>query len=139
VFCLLVALCGCDKAPEPTAAPGSAVVVERPVSDRMQDAVYTNALMKSRGEIVDRARRGALVRNQLAALEARARKALAKDATEEQVQAELTGHPERYPGWRELKNAVARLDDDLKRQRDGIAKTIRERVNREAADRAAAK
>jgi len=136
MLCLFAALCGCEKASEPSStgsqAPGAVV-------DRMKDPAYTNALKTARDEQVDVARRAMKLRPQLESFEKKARAALPKDATAEQVRSELTGHPERYPGWRELDEQMARFEATLKARQAKARVLVRARVEKEAAERAAAK
>lgn len=133
MLCLVAFLTGCDKGParEPAAAP---LVV-----DRMKDPVYTNALVTSRKEQVALVKRAEPVRQQMEIFRKKARAALPKDATEEQVLEELDLHPSKYPGWRELKESAEKLEADLKKEQQAVRELIRARIQKETADKKAVK
>ena len=53
---------------------------------------------------------------QMEELVARARAALPKDATDEQVKQELESNPEKYPGWKALSSALVKANAELEKQ-----------------------
>lgn len=135
-FCLFAALCGCGKRPESVSAPPPPP--KPAVLDRMQDPVYTNALMEARREQVARVRRAEPVLKLMDSMKARARKALPQGATEARVLEELDAHPAKYPGWRELRTRAAELEREQEKGRREARALVRARILQEAADRKAA-
>ena len=106
------------------------LVMEKPAVPRSQDAAYTNALKQVQVKRKAIASRRREVAEQMAALVARARKALPEGATEEQIRNELLNNPRKYPGWRELSRMLrernAKADKDLEDARRLVAARIRQ-------------
>lgn len=140
MLCLVAVLTGCDRGPAQNEAPASGVSpsAKPGVIDRMQDPVYTNALVQSRKAQVGLAKRVEPVVRQMESMKAKARTALPKDATEAQVLEELDLHPAKYPGWRELKVRAVELEANLKQEQKAARDLIRARIERERADKKAA-
>ena len=118
----IAAFCGCEKKPEVYTVRG-------------EDPVYRKTLHETRTRQNEQAAVRARIEPQLKELIARARAALPKDATDEQVRAELEANPEKYPGWKALSDALAKanLEQEMARARA----TVRARILKEAADRRA--
>lgn len=123
LFLLAFTFVGCEKEADSV----------KPIP-RSKDAVYQQELKdlhqeqwqanKARVETIDAMEK----------LIAQARAALPKDATSEQIKAELEGHPEKYPAWKDLhaqaeSNAVAHAEN-LKKARA----VVRSRILKEMAD-----
>lgn len=105
----------------------------------MKDPAYTNALTTALKEQKDLVRRMEPLRRLMEGMKERARKALPKGATEAQVMEELDFHPEKYAGWRELKSRAAELEQDLRKKQKSARETVRARIERETAEKKAAK
>lgn len=120
----IAALCGCEKKPEVYTVRG-------------EDPVYQNALRETHARQNEQAAVRNRIEPQLKELVARARAALPKDATDEQVRAELEAHPEKYPGWKALSGALAKTNANLEREMACARATVRARILKEAADRRA--
>ena len=106
VLAVVVALCarGCRRGPAP--------------NDRTQDPAYAQELkdvMEARKPLV-KARNQTV--SEMKAVIAKARAALPAGATDEDVKAELDGHPEKYPEWKGLSEQILRdnaaIEDSLK-------------------------
>ncbi len=125
LFSAFVSGCGKPQSPEKP-SPSAA-------DDRRKDAVYQKQL----SEIVHE-RNGLAGRNadNVAAMKkvvAAARANLPKDATEAAVEAELDGHPERYPEWKNLKVAIAADNAAMAEQQKKARDVVRARILKEAA------
>lgn len=120
----IAAFCGCEKKPEVYTVRG-------------EDPVYRKTLHETRMRQNEQAAVRARIEPQLKELAARARAALPKDATDEQVRAELEAHPERYPGWKALSDALAKANANLEQEMARARATVRARILKEAADRRA--
>ncbi len=125
----IAAFCGCEKKP----------CEKKPevYTVRGEDPVYQNALRETRMRQNEQAAVRARIEPQLQELVARARAALPKDATDEQVRAELEAHPERYPGWKALSSALVKANAKLEQEMARARATVRARILKEAADRRA--
>lgn len=117
----IAAFCGCEKKPEVYTVRG-------------EDPVYRKTLHETRTRQNEQAAVRARIEPQLKELIARARAALPKDATDEQVRAELEAHPERYPGWKALSGALAKANANLEQEMARARATVRARILKEAAD-----
>lgn len=120
----IAAFCGCEKKPEVYTVRG-------------EDPVYRKTLHETRMRQNEQAAVRARIEPQLKELVARARAALPKDATDEQVRAELEAHPEKYPGWKALSDALAKANANLEQEMARARATVRARILKEAADRRA--
>ena len=120
----IAAFCGCEKKPEVYTARG-------------EDPVYRKTLHETRMRQNEQAAVRARIEPQLKELVARARAALPKDATDEQVRAELEANPEKYPGWKALSDALAKANANLEQEMARARATVRARILKEAADRRA--
>ncbi len=86
--------------------------------DRTQDTAYTQELK----DVIEARKPLVKARNEtvsgMKALIAKARAALPAGATDEEVKAELDGHPEKYPEWKDLNDKIAKdnaaVEDSLK-------------------------
>lgn len=127
---LFTAFSGCEKGSTPT-------VPAEPV-DRTQDSAYVETLKQSRREQVGIAKRQQSIARNMERMRQRARDVLGKDATDAQVEQELDAHPEKYPGWRELKVGAGESEKQMKDANAKTRATIRARILQEAAERKAA-
>ncbi len=91
---------------------------QTPGYDRTKDETYRHELkdvMKARKPLV-KARNETV--SEMEAVIAKARAALPAGATDEEVKAELDGHPEKYPDWKSLTEKIvkdnAAIEDSLK-------------------------
>lgn len=128
-FAVFTALPGCGKK-APPASPGGGAA-----TDRLNDPAYVATLEKAekrQNEIL--ARQKPLSRN-MERMRQRARDVLGKDATEAQVVAELDAHPEKYPGWRELKAQARDADAEMKRENARMREIVRRRILKDMAAR----
>ncbi len=122
---VLTAFVGCEKKSEVYATRGD-------------DPAYRKALKETRVRQGEKVGVRDRVVSQMQELVARARAALPKNATDEQVKAELDGNPQKYPGWKALSAALAKTDADLEAEMAKARNTVRARILKEAADRKAA-
>ena len=97
---------------------GCKASTQRPTYDRTKDAAYREelkgvldarkSLVKARHETV----------SEMESVIAKARAALPAGATDEEVKAELDGHPDKYPEWKGLNEKIAKdnkaIEDSLK-------------------------
>lgn len=120
----IAALCGCEKKPEVYTSRG-------------EDPAYQDALKQTRVRQNQQAAVRARVVPQMEELVARARAALPKGATDEQVKAELEANPGKYPGWKSLSAALAKANAELEKEMGNARATVRARILKEAADRKA--
>ena len=142
VLCACACFVGCERkeavSPEPP-APAASNAPAKQVASRLDDAAYqaqvTNHIAAQRRTNVARDR----IFAQMEQLRERARKALQKGATEEQVTAELESNPRKYPGWRELVTALEKNAEANKRNHAAAQATVRRRILREAAGQTPAK
>lgn len=114
---------GCSKESEPVSAAES----------RMNDPVYVAQLQEvqqERNKIASKNRRTA---DALQKLVASARANLPVGAKDEAVMAELEGHPEKYPQWRELNAALAAENVAFEENHQRAMRTVRARILQEAA------
>jgi hypothetical protein len=124
---LFAAVCGCERGEVSSAADGTA----KPSGPRTEDASYQHALAASPRAQRSLAQARAEVAAQMTRLVARARAALPKDATDEQVKDELMRHPEKYAGWRDLSRRLDELDASMKKEQDEIRQRVRARIQAE--------
>lgn len=120
-------IAGCGKPQSSEKSPSSAA------DDRRKDSIYQKQL----AEVV-KERNGLAGKNadNVAAMKkvvAAARANLPKDATEEAVEAELDGHPERYPEWKNLKAAIAADNAAMEEHQKKARDLVRARILKEAA------
>ena len=125
----IAALCGCEKKPHEKKPEVYTV--------RGEDPVYQKTLHETHARQNEQAAVRNRIEPQLKELVARARAALPKDATDEQVRAELEAHPERYPGWKALSSALSKANANLEQEMARARATVRARILKEAADRRA--
>ncbi len=121
---VFAAFVGCEKKPEVYTTRG-------------EDPAYQAALRESRARQNEKAGVRARLVTQMQELVTRARAALPKDATEEQVRAELEGNPQKYPGWKALSAALTKTDAEFQAEMAKARDTVRARILKEAADRKA--
>jgi len=124
VLAVVVALCvrGCRRGPAPY--------------DRTQDPAYTQELK----DVLEARKPLVKARNQTVSemkdVIAKARAALPAGATDEDVKAELDGHPEKYPEWKGLSEQILRdnaaIEDSLK----DAQSRVRARIMKELGPRA---
>lgn len=119
-------IAGCGKPQSPEKSPSAA-------DDRRKDPVYQKQLAEVVKERSDLAGKNA---DNVAAMKkvvAAARANLPKDATEAAVEAELDGHPERYPEWKNLKAAIAADNAAMEEHQRKARDLVRARILKEAA------
>ena len=120
----IAAFCGCEKKPEVYTSRGKDPEYQKTL---VQAHAQQSATAKTRNRIV----------TQMEELVARARAALPKDATDEQVKQELESNPEKYPGWKALSSALVKANAELEKQMRTARATVRARILKEANDRKA--
>lgn len=114
---------GCGKESESASAAES----------RMNDPAYVAQLQdvqQERNKIASKNRR---TTDALQKLIASARANLPAGAKDEAVMAELEGHPEKYPQWKELNAALAAENTAFEENRQRAMRTVRARILQEAA------
>jgi hypothetical protein len=79
----------------------------------------------------------AKIKRQMDDLKERARAKLGKDATEEQIKAELDGNPAKYAGWKLLVDAYAKANAKMEKELADVRGIVRRRIEKEAADQKA--
>ena len=142
VLCVCACLVGCERkesaSPEPPAPAVTNASAKKAVS-RADDAAYQAQLKDhiAAQRSVNVAREKILAR--MEQVRERARKALPKGATDEQVKAELEGNPRKYPAWGELVAALAKSQEELENKKASAEAAIRRRILREAAEQTSAK
>lgn len=127
---------GCDRAQPRMPEKASQAPAAKPPVPRQEDPAYQENLRNVVAERRKPQRDLSRAADRLRALEDAARRALPAGATPEQVKAELEGNPRKYPAYRELVAAVAAAKGDLKKNFQDAQRMIRERVQRENAERA---
>ena len=120
----LTALCGCEKKAEVYTTRG-------------EDPSYQEALKQARVQQNAKSAVRARVVSQMQELIERARAALPKGASDEQVRAEIEGNPEKYPGWKALSAALTKANAGIEKEMAGARDVVRARILKEAADRKA--
>ena len=99
--------------------------------DRTKDDVYRQELqdvMESRKPLV-RARNKTV--SDMKAVIAKARASLPADATDEDVKAELDGHPEKYPEWKGLSEQIAKDNAAIEGSLKDAQSRVRARIMKE--------
>lgn len=121
---LLLCFCGCeDKKPEVSEGPA-----------RMQDAQYLKQLDEVRAGMKSVARTSNSVKAEMCKVIAQARANLPKDATDEQIKAELENHPEKYPAWKELVAKNGSVNAEIEKKAEDAQKIVRARILKELAE-----
>lgn len=115
---------GCEKKPEV-------------YTSRADDPAYKKMLEQTRANQAKLANVRSRVVAQVEDFITRAREALPPNATDEQVLAELDGNPKKYPGWKPMKEALAKSEENIKGEMSKAQQIVRERILKEAADRKA--
>lgn len=143
VLCVCAFLLGCEReetvpAPQPaaTSTVSRAAVKSKTASieERAHDPAYQKQLLEVGEGMKDIVRRRAKIEARMAPLRERARKTLPSGATAAQVEAELEGHPKRYPAWRELSNALKSLAVEEGKLRAAAQATVARRILRKETD-----
>lgn len=120
----LLCFCGCeDKKPEVSEGPA-----------RMQDPQYVKQLEDVRAGLKAPAKVSNQVKSEMAKVIAAARANLPKDATDEQVKAELEGHPEKYPTWKDLEAKNGTVNADIEKKLADAQKLVRARILKDLAE-----
>ena len=143
VLCVCAFLLGCERGastPASQSAPTSTVSragvksTTASIEERAHDPAYQKRLGEF-GEGMKRiVQRRAKIEARMAPLRERARKALPSGATAAQVEAELEGHPKRYPAWRELSDALKSLAVEEGELRAAAQATVARRILRKETD-----
>ena len=121
--------CGCEKehAPEP------AQPVAKPVS-RMGDLAYREQLKGLVAKQKPAAKDLAEIDDRMNLERKRARAALGKDATDEQVLAELESNPVKYPEWKHLQGRRNAVQKELAAKRADARKAVLARIAQEQSE-----
>lgn len=119
-----MAFSGCERKPEV-------------YQNRGNDPEYQKTLKGAHAQQTAVAKTRHRIAAQMQELVDRARAALPKDATDEQVRAELESNPGKYPGWKALSSALAKANADLEKKMGDARATVRARILKEANDRRA--
>ena len=104
--------------------------------DRTEDPSYRQELLdiqKSRAPLAKA--RNATV-SEMEAVIAKARAALPAGATDEEVKAELDGHPEKYPDWKGLNERIAKDNAAIEGSLKDAQERVRARILKEMGPRA---
>ena len=104
--------------------------------DRTQDSAYEQELkdvLKARKPLV-RARNATV--SEMESIIAKARAALPAGATDEDVKAELDGHPEKYPEWKGLSEKIVQDNAAIEGSLKDAQSRIRARIMKELGSRA---
>ena len=121
---LLICFCGCeDKKPEVSKGPA-----------RLQDPQYVKQLEDVRTGLKAPAKASNEVKSEMMKVIAAARANLPKDATDEQVKAELDAHPEKYPTWKDLEAKNGAVNADIEKKLEDAQKIVRARILKELAE-----
>ncbi len=121
---LLLCFCGCeDKKPEVSEGPA-----------RLQDPQYVKQLEDVRTGLKAPAKISNQVKSEMAKVIAAARANLPKGATDEQVKAELEGHPEKYPAWKDLEAKNGAVNADIEKKLADAQKLVRARILKDLAE-----
>lgn len=103
------------------------------VASRMNDPAYVAQLQDVQQERNTIASKNRRTTDALQKLIASARANLPAGAKDEAVMAELEGHPEKYPQWKELNAALAAENTAFEENRQRAMRTVRARILQEAA------
>ena len=104
--------------------------------DRVQDSTYEQELkdvMEARKPLV-RARNKTV--SEMKGVIAKARAALPAGASDEEVKAELDGHPEKYPEWKGLSEQILRDNAAIEGSLKDAQSRVRARIMKELGSRA---
>ena len=104
--------------------------------DRTQDPAYTHELkdvLEARKPLV-KARNQTV--SEMKAVIAKARAALPAGASDEDVKAELDGHPEKYPEWKGLSEQILRDNAAIEGSLKDAQSRVRARIMKELGSRA---
>lgn len=107
-----------------------------PKYDRTKDPAYRQELLdiqKNRKPLV-KARNETV--SEMEALIAKARAALPAGATDEEVKAELDGHPEKYPEWKGLYEKIVKENTAIEGSLKDAQSRVRARILKELGPRA---
>ena len=107
-----------------------------PTYDRTKDPAYRQELLdiqKDRKPLV-KARNETV--SEMEALIAKARAALPAGATDEDVKAELDGHPEKYPEWKGLYERIVKENTAIEGSLKDAQSRVRARILKELGPRA---
>ena len=107
-----------------------------PTYDRTKDPAYRQELLdiqKNRKPLV-KARNETV--SEMEALIAKARAALPAGATDEEVKAELDGHPEKYPEWKGLYERIVKENAAIEGSLKDAQSRVRARILKELGPRA---
>ena len=121
---VFAALTGCDDKP-------------KVYTDRQQDPSYQKELKGTVESQKTLAKSQAKIAAQMERLVTRARAALPEGATDDEIRAELDGHPEKYPGWKTLSATFAEVNASMEKELANARSIVRRRIQKEAADRKA--
>ena len=104
--------------------------------DRTKDPAYVQELK----DVIEARKPLVKARNQTVSemkdVIAKARAALPADATDEQVKAELDGHPEKYPEWKGLSEQILRDNAAIEGSLKDAQSRVRARIMKELGSRA---
>ena len=128
-FAVFALLSGCEKKASPK-TPGGTVA-----TDRLNDPAYVAALEKAEKRQNEILARQKPISKNMERMRQRARDVLGKEATEAQIAAELDAHPEKYPGWRELKAQARDADAEMKNENARMRELVRRRILKDMAAR----
>lgn len=121
---VLICLCGCeDRKTVAPSAPG-----------RTQDEAYLKKLDDGRKALKTPAKVSNRVKSEMMKVIETARANLPKGATDEQIRAELEGHPDRYPQWKELVAQNAAANASIEKKLEENRNMVRQRILKEAAE-----
>ncbi|MGN0853553.1 MAG: hypothetical protein ACI4Q3_09285 [Kiritimatiellia bacterium] len=123
---VLFCLCGCEDRKSGTPPPAP--------PPRTQDPAYLKQLDEGRQALKAPARESNRVKAELAAVVASARANLPQGATDEQIRAELDGHPEKYPKWKDLVSANEAANAAIEKRLEENRKIVRARILKEMAE-----
>ncbi len=140
VVCLLafVAFEGCERKPDEAVPQGRGGNASNQVYvSRTEDPAYSKALKDQVAQQKRTAMALAKIKRQMDDLKERARAKLGKDATEEQIKAELDGNPAKYAGWKLLVDAYAKANAKMEKELADVRGIVRRRIEKEAADQKA--
>ena len=107
-----------------------------PTYDRTKDPAYRQELLdiqKDRNRLV-KARQKTV--SEMESVIAKARAALPAGATDEEVKAELDGHPEKYPEWKGLNEKIAKDNAAIEGSLKDAQSRVRARILKELGPRA---
>ena len=129
--------CTCEPAEVPTV---EAPPVSEPANEgdaplaRTDDTAYFSRLEESRTRYLAESASRRQIVAEMEGLIVEARAALGEGATDDDVKAELEGHPEKYPRWKELWDAnLAAVERLEARQRESFA-VLGSRMRQEVED-----